>query len=69
MMLLDVVDRLLGLEAELVVTITAPLDRRRAGNDEDRIRIRTCSPTHGPKCWRPIRTIRGRCWIGSTRPR
>jgi hypothetical protein len=40
MMLLDVVDRLLGLEAELVVTITAPLDRRRPGNDEDRIRIR-----------------------------
>jgi hypothetical protein len=40
MMLLDVVDRLLGIEAELVVTITAPLDRHRPGNDEDRIRIR-----------------------------
>jgi hypothetical protein len=33
--------RLLRVEAELVVTITAPLDRRRPGNDEDRIRIRT----------------------------
>lgn len=39
-MMRDVVGRLLRLEAELVVTITAPLDRRRPGNDEDRIRIR-----------------------------
>ena len=36
----DVVGRLLRVEAEVVVTITAPLDRRRPGNDEDRIRIR-----------------------------
>jgi hypothetical protein len=35
-----VIDRLLNLEADLVVTITVPLDRRRPGNDEDRIRLR-----------------------------
>ena len=34
----NVVDKLLNLESDLVVTITAPLDRRRPGNDEDRIR-------------------------------
>jgi hypothetical protein len=39
-MMRDVVDRLLHVEADHVVTITAPLDRRRPGNDEDRIRIR-----------------------------
>ena len=38
--MLDVVDKLLNLEADLVVTITAPLDRRRPGNDADRIRLR-----------------------------
>jgi len=36
----DVVGRLLQVESDLVVTITAPLDRRRPSNDEDRIRIR-----------------------------
>lgn len=35
-----VVDRLLGINADLVVTVTTPLDRRRPGNDEDRIRLR-----------------------------
>jgi hypothetical protein len=35
----EFVDELLKLEAEVVVTITAPLDRRRPGNDEDRIRL------------------------------
>lgn len=35
-----VVDRFLGVNADLVVTVTAPLDRRRPGNDEDRIRLR-----------------------------
>ena len=39
-MLGDVVNKLLHLEAELVVTIKAPLDRRRPGNEEDRIRLR-----------------------------
>jgi hypothetical protein len=38
--MLDVVNALLEVEADLVVTITAPLDRRRPGNDEDRIRLR-----------------------------
>jgi len=37
--MIDVVNRLLGLEADLVVTITTPLDRHRPGNDEDRIRL------------------------------
>lgn len=37
--MIDVVNRLLGLEADLVVTITTPLDRRRPNNDEDRIRL------------------------------
>ena len=36
----NVVDKLLNLESDLVVTITAPLERRRPGNDEDRIRLR-----------------------------
>jgi len=36
----DLVNRLVRVEADLVVTITAGLDRRRPGNDEDRIRIR-----------------------------
>jgi hypothetical protein len=40
MMLDDVVNKLLHLEAELVVTITALFDRRRPGNDDDRIRLR-----------------------------
>lgn len=39
-MLDDVVNKLLHLEAELVVMITAPFDRRRPGNDDDRIRLR-----------------------------
>lgn len=38
--MLDVVSRLLSVEAELVATVTCPLDRRRPGNDEDRIRLR-----------------------------
>ncbi|HEU5306385.1 MAG TPA: hypothetical protein VFW97_03600 [Acidimicrobiia bacterium] len=36
----DLVNGLVRVEADLVVTITAPLDRQRPGNDEDRIRIR-----------------------------
>jgi hypothetical protein len=36
----ELVDRLVRVEADLVVTITAGLDRRRPGNDDDRIRIR-----------------------------
>jgi len=36
----DLVSNLVRLRADLVVTITAGLDRRRPGNDEDRIRIR-----------------------------
>lgn len=38
--MLDVVNRLLDLEAELVVTITTPLDRHRPNNEADRIRLR-----------------------------
>lgn len=38
--MLDFVHRLLKVEADLVVTIVCPLDRRRPGNDEDRIRLR-----------------------------
>ena len=38
--MLDVVNRLLKLEAELVVTITLPLDRHRPHSDADRIRLR-----------------------------
>ena len=38
--MLDVVSRLLSVEAELVATVTCPLDRRRPGNDEDRIKLR-----------------------------
>jgi len=38
--MLDLVNQLLDVEAEVVVTITTPLDRRRPGNDEDRIRLR-----------------------------
>lgn len=34
------VDELLQVEADLVVTITAPLDRRRPNNNEDRIQVR-----------------------------
>lgn len=34
------VDRMLTIETDLVVTVTAPLDRRRPGNNEDRIRLR-----------------------------
>jgi hypothetical protein len=36
----DLVSRLVRIEADPVVTITAGLDRRRPGNDEDRIRLR-----------------------------
>ncbi|MCZ7529522.1 MAG: hypothetical protein M5U31_03780 [Acidimicrobiia bacterium] len=36
----DVVTKLLSVNADLVVTITAPLDRHRPHNDEDRIRLR-----------------------------
>ncbi len=39
-MIRELVDRLLKVEADLVVTVTAPLDRRRPRNDEDRIRFR-----------------------------
>jgi hypothetical protein len=38
--MLDVINRLLTVEADLVVTVTSPYDRRRPGNDEDRIRLR-----------------------------
>lgn len=38
--MLDVVTKLLDVEAPLVVTITAPLDRHRPRNDKDRIRLR-----------------------------
>jgi hypothetical protein len=38
--MIDVVNRLLQVEADLVVTITAPLDRRRPDSDADRIRLR-----------------------------
>lgn len=38
--MIELVNRLLNVEADVVVTITAPLDRRRPGNDEDRIRLR-----------------------------
>jgi hypothetical protein len=38
--MLDVINRLLAVEADLVVTVTCPYDRRRPGNDEDRIRFR-----------------------------
>src|SRR3546814_592581 len=34
------VRRMLTIEGEPVVTITAPLERRRPGNDADRIRLR-----------------------------
>jgi len=36
----DVLEGLLAIDSDLVVTITAPLDRRRPANDEDRIRMR-----------------------------
>jgi hypothetical protein len=36
----QVIARLLTLQADLVVTVTCPLDRRRPGNDEERIRLR-----------------------------
>ena len=36
----DVVAKLLDVEADVVVTITASLNRRRPGNDADRIRLR-----------------------------
>jgi hypothetical protein len=39
-MMRDVVDLLLNVRGDHVVTITAPLDRRRPGNDEDRIHLR-----------------------------
>jgi hypothetical protein len=38
--MIDFVNRLLSIEADLVVTITSPLDRRQPGNDKDRIRLR-----------------------------
>lgn len=38
--MLDVVTRLLDTEADLVVTVTAPLDRTRPNNDKDRISLR-----------------------------
>lgn len=38
--MLDLVQQLLLVEADPVVTITAPLDRHRPGNNEDRIRLR-----------------------------
>jgi len=38
--MLDVINRLLTVEADLVVTVTSPHDRRRPGNEEDRIRLR-----------------------------
>ena len=37
----EVVERLLEVEDDLVATVVAPLDRRRPGNEEDRIRLRT----------------------------
>ncbi len=39
-MIRELVDRLLKVDSDLVVTVTAPLDRRRPHNDEDRIRFR-----------------------------
>lgn len=36
----EVVERLLEVEDDLVATVVAPLDRRRPGNEEDRIRLR-----------------------------
>lgn len=38
--MLDVITKLLHVEADLVVTITAPLDRRQPNNDKDRIKLR-----------------------------
>ena len=38
--MLDVVENLLRMDADVVVTITAPLDRRDPGNDADRVRVR-----------------------------
>jgi hypothetical protein len=37
---LDIVENLLRMEADVVVTITAPLNRRHPGNDADRVRVR-----------------------------
>lgn len=36
----ELVTRLLAVQADLVVTVTAPLDRRRPHNDQDRITLR-----------------------------
>lgn len=38
--MLEVMTRLLAEEADLVVTLTAPLDRKRPNNDKDRIKLR-----------------------------
>lgn len=38
--MLSLVEELLKIERDVVVTITAPLDRRRPNNDSDRIRLR-----------------------------
>lgn len=38
--MIELVRDLLKMEADLVVTVTAPLDRRRPGNDKDRIQLR-----------------------------
>ncbi len=38
--MLDLVTKLLATEADLVVTVTAPLDRQRPNNDKDRIKAR-----------------------------
>ncbi len=38
--MLSLVEELLKIERDIVVTITAPLDRRRPNNDSDRIRLR-----------------------------
>ncbi len=38
--MLDLVTKLLATEADLVVTVTAPLDRQRPNNEKDRIKVR-----------------------------
>jgi hypothetical protein len=39
-LMIELVEKLLSVQADLVVTITTPLDSRRPGSEEDRIRLR-----------------------------
>lgn len=64
----ELVERFGQIESDVVVTITAALDRRRPGNDEDRIRLQNLYKC-AQRAFVPRLTgdVCGGCWIASQR--